>query len=162
MINPIAPYTIKGVIWYQGESNSSEPKEYENKLETLIASWRELWGQGDFPFYFVQLPSYYQKWSQPVEENAAWAILREQFAKVARNIPNTAMAITIDLGEENNIHPQQKSKVGERLARLALKKDYDKSDIVWTGPYFKSCKFTNGKAIIKFETGGSDLSYNFV
>ena len=158
MTNPLAPYTVKGAIWYQGEANAGNAAEYAKQLGLMITGWREKWGQGDFPFYFVQLPGFQTAWSNPVEENASWALLREAFADVAKNVPNTGMAITIDIGEANDIHPQQKSKVGERLARLALNKDYDKKDVAWTGPIIKSCEFKEGKAVIKFETGGSPLA----
>lgn len=158
MINPLAPYTVKGAIWYQGEANVRRANEYAKQLELMITAWREKWGQGDFPFYFVQLPGFQNAWTSPVEERSAWALIREAFADVAKNVPNTGMAITIDIGEANDIHPQQKSKVGKRLARLALHKDYGKKDVIWTGPIMKSCEFKNGKAIIKFETGGSPLA----
>jgi sialate O-acetylesterase len=158
MTNPLAPYTVKGAIWYQGEANAGRANEYAKQLGLMITGWREKWGQGDFPFYFVQLPGFQKAWTSPVEERASWALIREAFADVAKNVPNTGMAITIDIGEANNIHPQQKSKVGERLARLALNKDYGKKDVVWTGPIIKSCKFKDGKAVIKFETGGSPLA----
>lgn len=158
MIHPLAPYTIKGAIWYQGESNAGLPKEYGDQLELMIESWRERWGQGDFSFYFVQLPGYQQPWKVPVQENSSWAILREQFANVAANVPNTGMAITIDIGKAGTVHPPQKSKVGERLAKLAFHYDYGKNDVIWTGPFMKTCEFKDGKAIIKFETGGSPLA----
>jgi sialate O-acetylesterase len=158
MLNPLIPYTIKGAIWYQGESNARYPNEYVKQLELMITSWREKWKQGDFPFYFVQLPGFGKIWKSPVEEHAAWPILRQAFMDVSKNVQNTGMAITIDIGEAKDIHPQQKSKVGDRLARLALHKDYSKKDIVWSGPIIKSCEFKNSKAIIKFETGGSPLA----
>lgn len=158
MTNPLAPYTIKGGIWYQGETNAKRANEYEKQLKTMIKSWRTKWRQGDFPFYFVQLPGFQEPTPLPVQENASWAIMREAFAEVAKNTPNTGMAITIDIGEAKDVHPQQKAKVGERLARLALNKDYAKKDIVWTGPIMKSCKFENDKAVITFETGGSPLT----
>jgi sialate O-acetylesterase len=158
MLNPLAPYSIKGAIWYQGESNAGHAREYGKQLELMITSWRERWGQGDFPFYSVQLPGFQGAWNSPVEENASWALLREGFAEVARHLPNADMAITIDIGEARDIHPQQKSKVGERLARLALHKDYGQKQLAWTGPIMKSCQFENGKAIVKFETGGSPLA----
>lgn len=157
MTYPLAPYTVKGAIWYQGESNAWKAHEYENQLKIMIGAWRERWGQGDFPFYCVQLPGFQKAWRDPVEEYASWALMREAFANIANKVPNTAMAITIDIGEANNIHPQQKSKVGDRLALIALKKDYGK-DIPWSGPIMKSCEFKDGKAIIKFNTGGSPLT----
>jgi len=158
MTSPLIPYTVKGGVWYQGESNAGHANEYADQLGVMITSWREKWGQGDFPFYVVQLPGYKKAWTTPVEEGASWALMREAFAAFAKNVPNTGMAITIDIGEASDIHPQQKSKVGERLARLALYKDYGKKDVVWTGPIMQSCEFKDGKAVIKFETGGSPLA----
>ncbi len=157
MISPLAPYTVKGAIWYQGENNAGRANQYAEQLAVMVQAWREKWGQGNFPFYFVQLPGFQNPWTKPVEE-ASWALMREEFANAAKKIPNAGMAITIDIGEANDIHPQQKSKVGERLARLALNKDYGKKNVIWTGPIMKLCKFKDGKVIISFETGGSPLA----
>lgn len=160
MMNPLAPYTVKGAIWYQGEANARRASEYAGQLGIMIKSWRKKWGQGNFPFYSVQLPGFRKAWTTPVEEGPSrnWAFIREAFADAAKNVPNSGMAITIDIGEANDIHPQQKSKVGERLARLALNKDYGRKDVVWTGPIMKSCEFKDSRAIISFETGGSPLA----
>lgn len=160
MMAPIIPFAIKGAIWYQGESNAGDIRRAENyraRLECLVASWRTAWGQGDFPFYFVQLPNYQKPWTAPVE-NGGWPVLREAFMNVSKDVPDTGMAITIDIGEEKDIHPKNKQDVGDRLGRLALHKAYGVDGIVWTGPIFTSCKFEDGKAVVKFETGGAPLS----
>lgn len=157
MINPIVPYAIKGAIWYQGESNARRVTTYRVQLERLITSWREVWNQGDFAFYFVQLPNFMKPWSLPVEENP-WPMLREIFMDTAKEVPNTGMAITIDIGEANDIHPRNKQDVGDRLARVALYRTYDKKDIIWSGPVFKSCKFDGPRAIVSFDTGGAPLA----
>lgn len=158
MLHPLVPFSIKGVIWYQGESNANRTGEYAKQLEIMITAWRELWNQGNFPFYSVQLPRFWKVWTTPVEEKANWALMREAFAMVTQTVPNTGMAITIDTGEANDVHPQEKSKVGDRLARLALSRDYGRNDVVRCGPVMKSCRFKTGKAIVKFETYGSALA----
>ncbi|QDT63875.1 sialate O-acetylesterase [Calycomorphotria hydatis] len=159
MIHPLLPMRIKGVIWYQGESNANlaAAGHYKVELESLIAGWRGLWDQGEFPFYFVQLPNYKAPWREPVE-NGGWPVIREVFLQTARSIPNTAMAITIDIGEANDIHPKNKQDVGNRLSRLALRNTYGREDIVWSGPIQDSCRFEHGKAIITFQTGGAPLA----
>ena len=157
MVVPIVPFAAKGAIWYQGESNAWLADNYRTQLERLITCWRDAWGS-DLAFYFVQLPNYTKPWSEPVEDGGGWPVLREAFMNTANEVPNTGMAITIDIGEELNIHPANKQDVGDRLARVALYKTYGKKDIVWTGPIAKSCKFDGEKAIVSFENGGSPLA----
>ncbi|MEI8247679.1 MAG: sialate O-acetylesterase [Lentisphaerota bacterium] len=157
MIVPIVPFAAKGAIWYQGESNAGQAKNYRTQMERMITCWRDAWDQKDMPFYFVQLPNYLKAWTAPVEDGG-WPVLREAFMKTAMEVPNTGMAITIDIGEENDIHPKNKQDVGDRLARVALYKTYGMKDTVWTGPIAKSCKFDDEKAIIQFENGGSPLA----
>ena len=157
MIVPIVPFAAKGAIWYQGESNMGRADNYRTQLERMITCWRNVWGQADLPFYFVQLPNYMKPWSAPVED-VGWPVLREAFMKTAMEVPNTGMAITIDIGEEKNIHPTNKQDVGDRLARVALYKTYGQKDTVWTGPIAQSCKFDGEKAIISFENGGAPLA----
>lgn len=157
MIVPVLPYAIQGAIWYQGEHNSGKPDIYQKQLERLISTWRDDWKQGDFPFYFVQLPNYRGVWKSPVQ-NTGWTRIREAFMKTAQTFPNTGMAVTIDVGEAKDIHPVKKLEVGDRLGRVALYKTYGKKDIVWTGPLAESCKFEGNKAIVKFENGGSPLA----
>lgn len=159
MIKQLIPFAIKGVVWYQGEANSRprQAEKYQQKLALLISSWRKDWGQGDFPFYFVQLPNLGAPTTEPVQEHP-WATIRESFLKTAAIVPNTGMAITIDIGEEKNLHPRNKRDVGNRLARVALRKTYGKMDHAWSGPIYKSCKFEGPKAIITFENGNAPLT----
>ncbi|HUX15844.1 MAG TPA: sialate O-acetylesterase, partial [Phycisphaerae bacterium] len=152
---PLVPYGLRGMLWYQGESNGSEGTSYLQKLQILIGGWRKLWGQGDFPLYVVQLPNF-----QKVNDNPAggdgWANIREAQLK-ALAIPNTGVIITIDVGEPKNIHPKNKFDVGERLARWALAKDYGKKDLVYSGPLYKGMKVEGNKVRIAFDHVGSGL-----
>ena len=156
MIHPLAPFAIRGAIWYQGEANAGHGEQYRVQLEHLITSWRSLWGR-EFPFYFVQLPNFRKPWEAPVEDGG-WPRIRESFMKAAREVPKTGMAIAIDVGEAENIHPKNKQAVGDRLARLALHDVYGKTGFAWCGPIFKACEFRDGKAVITFDTGGAPLA----
>jgi sialate O-acetylesterase len=156
MINPLVPFAIRGAIWYQGEGNSGRGKEYRVQMERLIVNWRTLWGY-EFPFYFVQLPNYMAPWKSPVEDGG-WPQIRESFAKTAKEVPNTGMAITIDIGEETDIHPKNKQDVGDRLGRVALHKTYGLKGFAWSGPVAESCQFSGGKARVRFDTGGAPLA----
>jgi len=153
MINPVVPYGIKGAIWYQGESNAARAKQYQRVFPAMITDWRQHWGQGDFPFLFVQLANYMQPSGQPGESN--WAELRESQTKTL-SLPNTGMASAIDIGEANDIHPRNKQDVGKRLALNAFKITYN-MDVVHSGPMYKSVEFRNGKAYITFDETGSGL-----
>lgn len=156
MINPLVPFAIKGAIWYQGEGNSGRGKEYRGQMERLIVNWRTQWGY-EFPFYFVQLPNFMEPWKNPVEDGG-WPQIRESFAKTAKEVPHTGMAITIDIGEDNDIHPKNKQDVGDRLARVALYKTYGLKGFAWSGPVAESCKFGDGKAVVRFDNGGAPLA----
>jgi sialate O-acetylesterase len=146
MINPILPYAISGAIWYQGESNASRAYQYRTAFPLMIADWRKQWNQGDFPFYFCQLANYMAKKPEPGESQ--WAELREA-QSLALKVPKTGQAVIIDVGEAGDIHPRNKKDVGERLAVIALAKDYGKS-IPYSGPVYDSMKVKNGKAVLKF------------
>jgi len=156
MIAPLIPYTIKGVIWYQGESNGGRGEQYERLFPAMIESWRAEWNQGDFPFYFVQLANFVEhdtskeiSCEKPDEPAAhSWAEVREA-QRLTLKVPNTGMAVAIDLGEANNIHPARKIEVGERLARWALANDYGKKVPV-SGPLYKSVKIKGDKVRISF------------
>jgi sialate O-acetylesterase len=147
MIKPIIPYTIKGVIWYQGESNGSRGYQYRKLFPVLIQSWRGNWQQGDFPFYFVQLANYKQSKPEPVDDN--WAELREA-QLMALSLPNTGMAVAIDIGDSKTIHPKNKKDVGNRLALWALAKDYGKK-IPYSGPLYKSMQIRGNKIVLEFD-----------
>ena len=158
-ICPIASFAIKGVIWYQGESNEGPGDEkYDAMMRALIGGWRQVWNQGDFPFYFVQLANYMQPNENPAGGDG-WARLRmAQFKSL--QIPHTGMAVAIDLADPdnpNNIHPKNKCDVGRRLALWALAKDYGKKDLVCSGPLYKSMKREAGKIRLEFDSVGSGL-----
>jgi len=153
MINPIIPYGIKGVIWYQGESNTPRSKEYEITFPNMIKNWRKDWQQGDFPFLFVQLANFMRPTATPQDD--IWAELRETQTK-SLSVKNTGMAVAIDIGDASNIHPLNKQDVGKRLMLSALKVAYNK-DIVHSGPIYKSMQIENNKAIISFNHTGTGL-----
>lgn len=154
MIAPLLNYTIKGVIWYQGESNTGEPLEYQKLFPALIADWRGKWNQGSFPFLYVQLANFMEAQDKPSESN--WAELREAQLK-ALSVPNTAMAVTTDIGEWNDIHPLNKEDVGKRLALAAQKVAYGDEEVVSSGPIYHSMKVQANKIIITFTNIGSGL-----
>ncbi len=154
MIHPLLNFGIKGAIWYQGESNASRASEYRNLFGTMITDWRKHWNQGDFPFIFVQLPNYMEVKEQPGESD--WAKLREAQLKTL-SLPNTGMAVAIDLGEWNDIHPLRKAEVGQRLSLEARRIAYGEKNLVSRSPIFKSIKIEGKKAILTFENTGSGL-----
>ena len=147
MLEPIAPLALTGAIWYQGEANSERAYQYRKLLPAMIADWRKLFGQGDFPFYIVSLPAFMHHQNEPVE--AAWAEMREAQALTARSVRNSGLAVAVDTGDPDNIHPPDKKVVGERLALNALAQYYGKQ-IPYKGPTFKS-----------FERIGSELKLHF-
>jgi len=155
MINPLINYNIKGAIWYQGESNTGKPKEYGDLLTTMINDWRSKWNQKDLPFFTVQLANFMEPKAQPVESN--WAELREQQRQVSLKVPNTGLAVIIDIGEWNDIHPLNKKTVGDRLALQALKVA-DKKNIIAEGPFYQSMKTDGNKIILSFKTGTDDFA----
>ena len=153
MIAPAVNYTIKGFCWYQGESNMSRPQEYEKLQATLITDWRDKWNQDSLPFLYVQLPGYMDYNYLPSESNMA--LLREAQLNTL-SVPNTGMTVAIDLGEWNDIHPDNKKDVGERLALAAFKKAYN-GNVVYSGPIFQSASIEKGKIIISFNHTGGGL-----
>lgn len=154
MIAPLLNYSIKGVIWYQGESNAGNPREYAKTFPALIRDWRKQWHQGDFPFLYVQLPNFMEPKDRP--SDSQWAELREAQLK-ALALPRTAMAVAIDIGEWNDIHPLDKKDVGERLALAARKVAYGEKHLVYSGPVYESMKVKKNKIILSFAHAGSGL-----
>ncbi len=140
-VHPLIPYGIRGVIWYQGESNVGEPGIYRRLLLNMIEDWRRAWGAGDFPFIQVQLANYMSVKESPAPSD--WALLREAQLATTRALPNCGMAVAIDVGDAANIHPQNKQPVGERLACWALCETYGK-DVVPTGPVFERMTVESG------------------
>jgi sialate O-acetylesterase len=155
MIAPLLKYKIKGVIWYQGESNTAKPHEYHRLFSALITDWRAKWNQGDFPFLYVQLANFMEAKDIPCESE--WAELREAQLKTL-SVPNTATAVTIDIGEWNDIHPLNKEDVGKRLALAAQKLAYGDEEVVYSGPVYKSMEIDGNRAILSFTNTGSGLS----
>ena len=156
MVHPVTPFAIKGVIWYQGESNGGEGIEnYHTKMRALIGGWRRVWQQGDFPFYFVQLANYEAVCATPA---AAGPYSRNREAQLlSLRIPNTGMAVAVDIGEEKDIHPKNKFDVGERLAAWALHNDYGRKDLVPSGPLYKSMQVEEGRIRLQFDYIGAGL-----
>jgi sialate O-acetylesterase len=155
MVAPLIPYTIKGAIWYQGENNVWNPKEYAISFPLMIKAWRTLWKQQEFPFYYVQIAPYRYDTKGPNSEEKA-AILREA-QRLTMKLPNTGMVVTSDIGNLNNIHPENKQDVGERLAFWALNKNYKKEKLVYSGPLYKGIKVNGNSIIVSFKNIGGGL-----
>lgn len=159
VIAPLQPFAIKGAIWYQGEQNAARAHQYRTLFPALIEDWRRTWGQGDFPFLFVQLPNYIPdktKPDHPAEpEASAWAELRDAQLH-AMHAPNTGMAVTIDLGDPRDIHPKNKQEVGRRLARQALSVAYGQT-IMSSGPLYRSMTISGNEIHLQFYQVGGGL-----
>jgi len=162
MVHPYRDFKIKGVIWYQGESNANLDAEsqtqsathYSILLKRMVASWRRHWGE--VPFYYVQLPEWTEAWERPAELEQYWPRIRQSMLEAHREIDQSGMAVTLGLGEAHDIHPRRKKEVGERLARLALHQTYG-LDLVYGGPLAEACQFSPQKAVVTFDTGGAPL-----
>lgn len=148
MLEPIAPLAITGAIWYQGEQNSPRGYQYRRILPAMIADWRALFGQGDFPFYIVSLPAFTKHSDVPVNGDD-WTELRESQAITAATVPNSCLAVTIDTGDADNIHAKDKEPVGDRLARCALAKHYGEK-IAYSGPTLASVERVPGAIRLHF------------
>ncbi len=155
LIFPLIPYAISGVIWYQGENNTGRSYQYRETFPLLITDWRRQWGQGDFPFYFAQLANFLDKENQPGE--SGWAELREAQSMTLR-LPHTGQAVIIDAGEADDIHPRNKKIVGQRLARIALAKDYHQESLVFSGPVYRSMKIEEAAIRLSFDQSGGGLT----
>ena len=154
MIHPLATYPIRGAVWYQGENNGQDGINYLNKMRALIKGWRDVWGKR-FSFYFVQLASYQDPTDDP-SGGDGWSRVRDAQFK-ALSIPQTGMAVAIDIGETNNIHPKNKREVGERLARWALANDYGQTNLMVSGPLYRGYKTEDNKIRIYFNHIGRGL-----
>ena len=154
MTAPVINYAIKGILWYQGESNTGRPDEYAKLQPAMIADWRNKWNEPNLPFLFVQLPGFGDYNYLPSESQ--WAAFREAQAKTL-SVPNTAMVVAIDLGEWNDIHPDRKKDVGDRLAIAAEKIAYGE-DIVYSGPIYQSSVIEGNKITVSFTHVGSGLT----
>ncbi len=145
-------YGIRGAIWYQGESNANRAYQYRELFPLMISTWRKVWNQGDFPFYWVQLADFKAETDMPGE--SAWAELREAQTMTMKALPKTGQAVIVDIGEGKDIHPKNKVDVGRRLARWALANEYG-INIPFRSPEFKSMEVADGKATLKFDHFGA-------
>ncbi|GHS98630.1 9-O-acetylesterase [Bacteroidia bacterium] len=153
MIFPLKNFATKGFLWYQGESNTGRPAEYYGLMSTLISDWRSLW-KAELPFLIVQLANFME--SALLQQNSGWAELRNVQLELSKTIPNTGLAVAIDLGEWNDIHPLNKKDVGKRLALQARKLAYGEK-IITDGPVYQSAKIEGNKIILSFKEGTNDL-----
>ncbi|MEO8498023.1 MAG: sialate O-acetylesterase [Planctomycetota bacterium] len=154
MVHPLAPFAMRGAIWYQGESNGGEGESYYHKTQALVNGWRKLFNP-ELAFYWVQLADFQQPNENPAGGDG-WAKLREAQRK-ALNIKHTGMAVIIDIGEANDIHPRNKQDVGARLAQWALHQTYGKTDLVPSGPMYKSHKVDGNTIRVSFDATGGGL-----
>lgn len=159
MIAPIIPYALKGVLWYQGESNAGD-ELYHKLFSALIRDWRSRWEQGDFPFLFVQLPNYGARTNEPAQKqdgrDSGWVVVREAQLETLKTVPATGMAVTIDVGDGDNLHPSDKIDVANRLVRIARHVAYGE-ELVFSGPIYDSFTITGDKVRIKFKWAGAGL-----
>ena len=155
MIYPIRNYKVKAAIWYQGESNSGRPAEYSALMTALINNWRELWNMPEMPFLLMQLPNYMEKHPQPTD--SGWARIREAQLQTFKTIPNTALAVTYDVGEWNDIHPLDKKTMAKRLF-LGARKVVFGEKLTYSGPIYKDMKIEGDKIIITFTETGKGLA----
>ena len=153
MIAPLVPYRIRGVIWYQGESNALEAYQYRTLLPAMIGGWRNAWGEPDFPFLIVQLPN---QGSSPELGASPWAELREAQLMTLKSVPNTGLAVAIDVGEPGNLHPPRKKEIGERLALWAFGTTYGQK-LVYSGPIYEESHAEGSLIRVRFTHLGSGL-----
>lgn len=151
MINPLIPYTIKAVLWYQGETNRTEPKQYQKLFPAMVKDWRNRWGLGDFPFYYVQIAPFSYQNLGAFQKSDNSAFLRESQLLSLDLIPNSGMAVTMDIGEENCIHPPRKKEVADRLLLNALNQTYGFETINYASPSVESFEKKDNGIILKFK-----------
>jgi sialate O-acetylesterase len=153
MVAPVIPYGIKGVIWYQGESNKDTAGGYQHLFASLIRDWRQRWKQGEYPFLFVQLAAFRSK-----EDPDGRARVQDAQRRTLE-VSNTGMAVALDVGELENLHPLKKKPIGERLALCAFAKAYGSRDVVFSGPLYKAMKVEGDKIRLSFDNCGSGLIF---
>lgn len=156
-IHPLIPYTIRGALWYQGEANRREPEAYKQLFPAMVADWRARWGIGDFPFYYVQIAPYGYGDPDAFDTEANSAFIRETQLECARIIPNSGIAITLDIGEKLFIHPPNKKEVADRLLFIALNGTYGFEAVDGRSPEFDSMDVKDGMAILSFRNAETGL-----
>lgn len=148
MISPLVGYGMKGMIWYQGETNRKNWYEYAKLLPTMVREWRSVWGIGDWDFYYVQIAPF----DKPTDKSYAFfPLVREAQSKALKDIPNSGMAVLTDIGAKNTVHPADKESVSKRLSYLALAKSYGFKDVKWSGPVYRNMEINEDKAILSFD-----------
>lgn len=157
MITPLEAFRIRGAIWYQGEGNTWRAYQYRTLLPALIGGWRQAWGDGDFPFLIVQLPN---QGTNTELGDSIWAELREAQLLTQRNVPNTGLAVTIDVGDAKNLHPPRKAEVGQRLALWALGTTYV-NKLEYSGPLYDSMKISGKEIRVVFKHTGAGLDAHY-
>lgn len=155
LVEPIVGMGIRGMVWYQGESNANKGAPYRPLLTSLITGWRDAWGQGAWPFYYVQLPGYGEPSNEMGDKRAGWPALRQDQLETLA-IKNTGMAVTIDIGHKS-VHPPNKVDTGRRLARLALHHSYGKEELVPTGPQYKGHEIKGNSVQVHFDYADAGL-----
>lgn len=160
MLSPVIGYGIKGCIWYQGESNYERAAQYKGLFPKMVSSWRGLWNQGEFPFYYAQIAPFNYAQFHPKDnlEKYNSAYLREAQLKAVKTIPNSGMAVLMDVGEENNIHPADKEKGGSRLAYLALAKTYGIQGFEFASPEFKDMEVVGSTVTVAFNDAPNGIT----
>ena len=151
MMNPIIPYTIKGALWYQAESNLEEAEKYKKLFPAMVEDWRKRWAIGNFPFYYVQIAPHKYSGNETVLNSKNSAFIREVQLQCLDLIPNSGIAITMDIGAQNSIHPPKKKEVADRLLYNALNQTYDFKTINFAGPIFDSMEVKDSGVLIKFK-----------
>ncbi|SDR65431.1 sialate O-acetylesterase [Polaribacter sp. KT25b] len=151
MIKPLIPFTIKGALWYQGESNRSEPNDYKKLFPAMVKDWRTRWGIGEFPFYYVQIAPYLYDNNDVFQTNDNTAFIREAQLQCLDLIPNSGIAITMDIGDEKSIHPPKKKEVADRLLFNALNQTYGYKTVDYAGPIYKSLEKKDGGILLSFK-----------
>ncbi len=161
MINPLVPFTIKGVLWYQGESNRKEPENYKKLFPAMVKDWRKRWGIGDFPFYYVQIAPFIYDGNNKYATVENSAFMREAQLECLDLIPNSGIAITIDIGDKYCIHPPKKKEVADRLLYNALNQTYDYKTVDYVSPIYDSLEVKDGGIILRFKNSQKGLyAYN--
>ena len=157
MIHPLVPFTIKGALWYQGESNRGEPEVYKKLFPAMVKDWRTRWGIGDFPFYYVQIAPYLYGNNDAFQTVDNSAFIRETQLQCLDLIPNSGIAITMDIGDDECIHPPQKKEVADRLLFNALNQTYGYKTVDYAAPIFDSLEEKDGGLVLKFKNAETGL-----
>lgn len=157
MINPLIPYTIKGMLWYQGESNKGEPEKYTKLFPAMVQDWRNRWGIGNFPIYYTQIAPYSYEGNGFLSADKNSAFIREAQYQCLNLIPNSGIAITLDIGTKDFIHPPKKKEVADRLLYNALNQTYNYKTIEYAGPTFDTMEAKDGGLNLKFKNAANGV-----